>query len=199
MAPKTTTRPTPATTTTTTIHVTNAQLKELIDQGVADALAARDADRSRNGDDSHNSGAGSRRIERTILALTWWNTHVKTVGHDATYGIGLVVREIFLRRSDNIEEYVGENKRKQDNNQQQQPQNKRQNTGRAYAAGTGEKKLYGGSKPLCPKSPANANTANNQRGTGTGQKPTCYECGAQGHFKRECPKLKNNKNRGNTS
>ncbi|GJU27767.1 putative reverse transcriptase domain-containing protein [Tanacetum coccineum] len=27
------------------------------------------------------------------------------------------------------------------------------------------------------------------------QKPTCYECGAQGHFKRDCPKLKN-KNHG---
>ncbi|GJV40530.1 putative reverse transcriptase domain-containing protein [Tanacetum coccineum] len=37
----------------------------------------------------------------------------------------------------------------------------------------------------------------NQRGTGSGQKPTCFECGVQGHFKRECPKLKNNKNRGN--
>ncbi|GKE84422.1 putative reverse transcriptase domain-containing protein, partial [Tanacetum coccineum] len=106
---------------------------------------------------------------------------------------------------------------------QKKQQNKRQNTGRAYTAGTGEKKQYGGSKPLCSKcnyhhdgpcaprchkcnkvghlacdyrSTTNANNANNQRGTGSGQKPTCYECGVQGHFKRDCPKLKNN-NRGN--
>ncbi|GKD17600.1 putative reverse transcriptase domain-containing protein, partial [Tanacetum coccineum] len=46
-------------------------------------------------------------------------------------------------------------------------------------------------------STANANNANNQKGTGSGQKPTCYECGVQRHFKRECPKLKNNNNRGN--
>ncbi|GJX78643.1 putative reverse transcriptase domain-containing protein [Tanacetum coccineum] len=93
----------------------------------------------------------------------------------------------------------------------------------AYVVGSGEKKPYGGSKPLCSKcnyhhdgpcapkcykcnrvgdlardckSHANANTTNNQRGNGAGQKATCYKYGAQGHFKRECPKLKNN-NQGN--
>ncbi|GJZ88882.1 hypothetical protein Tco_0660664 [Tanacetum coccineum] len=60
MAPKRATRSTPAITTTTTF-VTNAQLKALIDQGVADALATRDTDRSMNVDDNHNSGTGVRR------------------------------------------------------------------------------------------------------------------------------------------
>nr|GFA48952.1 hypothetical protein [Tanacetum cinerariifolium] len=44
---------------------------------------------------------------------------------------------------------------------------------------------------------ANTNNDNNQRGTGSGQKSGCYECGVQGHFKRECTKLKNNNNHGN--
>ncbi|GJW46825.1 putative reverse transcriptase domain-containing protein [Tanacetum coccineum] len=36
-----------------------------------------------------------------------------------------------------------------------------------------------------------------RKGTGAGQKATCFERRAHGHFKRECPKLKNN-NRGNS-
>ncbi|GJT56120.1 alkaline ceramidase-like protein [Tanacetum coccineum] len=60
-----------ATTTTTTTPVTNAQLKALIGQGVVDALAARDADRSRNGDGNHNSGTGSRRTEQTARECTY--------------------------------------------------------------------------------------------------------------------------------
>nr|GFC26045.1 putative reverse transcriptase domain-containing protein [Tanacetum cinerariifolium] len=44
---------------------------------------------------------------------------------------------------------------------------------------------------------ANTNNANNQRGIGLGQKSTYYECGVQGHFRKECPKLKNNNNHGN--
>nr|GEX60503.1 hypothetical protein [Tanacetum cinerariifolium] len=65
-------------------------------------------------------------------------------------------------------------------NIQNQQRNKRQNTGMAYTAGN----------------PTNGNAANKQRGTRTGQEVTCFKCEAQGHFKRECLKLKNN-NRGN--
>ncbi|GJT52913.1 putative reverse transcriptase domain-containing protein [Tanacetum coccineum] len=123
-------------------------------------------------------------------------------------------------------ERQAERKRKYDdlskNNQNQQ--NKRQNTGQAYTAGNSDRKPYAGSKPLCSKCnynhegpcpprcnnckkvghlakdcrsrPANANNNNrnnnnnNQKGNGF------YECEAQGHFKRNCPKLRNN-DRGN--
>ncbi|GJW02250.1 reverse transcriptase domain-containing protein [Tanacetum coccineum] len=71
MAPKRATKATPATETTTTTSVTNAQLKALINQGVADALAARNADRSMNGYDSHNSGTSVRRTERVARECTY--------------------------------------------------------------------------------------------------------------------------------
>nr|GEV21799.1 putative reverse transcriptase domain-containing protein [Tanacetum cinerariifolium] len=62
MAPKKrTTRATPANATTLTTSLTNAQLQALFDRGVATALAERDADRSRNGDNINDSGTGGRR------------------------------------------------------------------------------------------------------------------------------------------
>nr|GEZ58465.1 hypothetical protein [Tanacetum cinerariifolium] len=66
MAPKKrTTRATPATATTPTTTITNAQLHALIDRGVVAALAERDADRSRNGYKSNDSGTGGRRQMNT--------------------------------------------------------------------------------------------------------------------------------------
>nr|GEY63072.1 putative reverse transcriptase domain-containing protein [Tanacetum cinerariifolium] len=64
MSPKRSTRFNPGTTpvttpSTTATSVTNAQLQAMINEGVNAALAARDA--TRNGDDSHTSGTGTRR------------------------------------------------------------------------------------------------------------------------------------------
>ncbi|GJR35040.1 putative reverse transcriptase domain-containing protein [Tanacetum coccineum] len=341
MAPKRATRSNIALETTNITSVTNAQLQAMINQGVTAALAARDADRNTNDDDSHISGAGVRRTERTTrectytdflkcqplnfkgtegvaglsqwfermefvfhisnctienqvkfatctlhsVALTWWNTHVKTVGHDAAYcmpwktlmkmmtgiycprnkikkleieiwdlkvkgtnltsytqrfqELALLCGRMFPKESDKIEKYVGglpdmihgsvvvsKPKTMQDAVEiaTELMDKKIRTFVERQTKRSGEKKPYGGSKPLCAKcnyhhdglcapkchkcnrvghlarncrSTANANTANNQKGTRSGQKPTCYECGVQGHFKRECPKLKNNNNRGN--
>nr|GFA97297.1 hypothetical protein [Tanacetum cinerariifolium] len=71
MAPKRTTRSTAYQETINTTSVTNAQLQVMINQGVTAALAARDALRSTNGDDSHNSGMGVRRTERATRECTY--------------------------------------------------------------------------------------------------------------------------------
>ncbi|GJR67287.1 hypothetical protein Tco_0013352 [Tanacetum coccineum] len=333
MAPKRTTRSTPTTTTTTT-PITNAQLKALIDQGVVDALAARDADKSMNGDDSHNSGTGVKRIERvarectypafmkcqplnfkgtevvveltqwfekmetvfrisncsvenqikfstcTLLgsALTWWNSHFRTVGHDVAYAmtwtdlkkkmtdkycprseikklevemrnlkvkgtdvigynqrfqeLALLCVRMFPEELDKIERYVGglpdmihrsvvasKPKTMQEAIEMATKlMDKKictfQVVAISYTAGSGERKEYVGTLPLCNKCKFHHNgqciikCANCKRvghltrdctspaATNNQRNPTCYECGNQGHYRSDCPKLKN-QNHGN--
>nr|GEY13625.1 putative reverse transcriptase domain-containing protein [Tanacetum cinerariifolium] len=79
--------------------------------------------------------------------------------------------ELMDKKINTWAECSANNKRKSNDttrNNHQQP-NKRQNTGRAYAAGNGDRRAYKGPRPLCTK----------------------------WHFKKEYPKLKNNNNRGN--
>ncbi|GKA74325.1 putative reverse transcriptase domain-containing protein [Tanacetum coccineum] len=79
------------------------------------------------------------------------------------------------------------------NNQNQQQPFKRHNVAPDYTTWPGEKKPYGGSKPLSLTAAAN----NNQRAQGANQRVlTCFECRALGHFKNNYPKLRN-KNQGN--
>ncbi|GKE54465.1 reverse transcriptase domain-containing protein [Tanacetum coccineum] len=73
------------------------------------------------------------------------------------------------------------NKRKLDdnsrNNQNQQQPFKKQNVSRAYTVGPGEKKMYGGSKPLCPK----CNYHHDER-----RAPRCNNCKKVGHLAHDC-------------
>ncbi|GJS31118.1 putative reverse transcriptase domain-containing protein [Tanacetum coccineum] len=65
------TRQSHATTYTNTTTVTNAQLQALIDQGIAAALAKRDASRSRDGDNSHGTEG--------VVGLTQWAEKMESV------------------------------------------------------------------------------------------------------------------------
>ncbi|GJR93534.1 putative reverse transcriptase domain-containing protein [Tanacetum coccineum] len=203
----------------------------MINQGVTAPFAARDADRNTNDDDSHISGAGVRRTERTARECTYTNfLKCQPLNFKVTEGfsglsqwfermesvstsvivqnwlccagecfpknlvklknmlvVDMIHGSIVASKPKTMQDAVEiatelidkkirtfvvcqiESKRKFEDtsrntqNQQQQQQNKR--------------------------STANANNANNQKGTGSGQKPTCYECGVQGH-KRNVQSLK---------
>ncbi|GJV70909.1 putative reverse transcriptase domain-containing protein [Tanacetum coccineum] len=134
--------------------------------------------------------------------------------------------ELMDQKIRSLADNQAKNKRKFDdtsrNNHNQHQPFKRHNVARAYTVGLGENKVYGGSKPLYPKcnyhhdgqyAPKCTNykrtghlaqdyrsqpaTTKNQRPPRANQRVlTCFECGAQGHYKRDYPKLKN-KNQGN--
>nr|GFC04468.1 hypothetical protein [Tanacetum cinerariifolium] len=183
-------------------------------------------------------------------ALTWWNSHKRTIGVDAAYAMKMVPDE-----EDRVERFIGglpdnfqgnviaanparlqdairianqlsdENKRRMESNPRdnrgQQPPFKRQNaTGqnvtRAYTVGNNERKGYVGSLPYCSKCKLHHEglctircenckkvghqtrdcrvTVNpNTQGAAVGnqQGVVCYECGRPGHFRKDCPKLRN--------
>ncbi|GJZ95401.1 putative reverse transcriptase domain-containing protein [Tanacetum coccineum] len=131
------------------------------------------------------------RNEMKKLEAELWN--LKVIGTDVVkynqrfQELALLCVRMFPEEADKIERYVG-------GIATTEPWNiggiKAKYNARGFEMAT---ELYG----TC-ESVRNVNNNNNQKGTGSGQKPTCFECGAQGHFKKECPRLKNNKgNRGN--
>nr|GEV78577.1 putative reverse transcriptase domain-containing protein [Tanacetum cinerariifolium] len=279
MAPKKrTTRATPTTATIPTTTITNAQLHALINRGVAAALAERDANRSRNGDNSNDLGTGGRRQMTTprecsytdflkavrqdvAYSMPWaalkglitdkycprgeiqkleseyWNLKVKGVDllnyNHRFQELALMCDRVFPEESTKVERYIGglpdmihgsvkaskpqsmqeviefstemmdkkmlthaerqvEHKRKFDdtsrNTQHQQQPPKRNNVARAYTAGQGDRKPYGGTKPLCPKC--------NYHHDGPCA-PKCTNCKKIGHLACDCkgrPATNNNNN-----
>nr|GEV25618.1 putative reverse transcriptase domain-containing protein [Tanacetum cinerariifolium] len=117
----------------TTTPMSDVAIKELVAQTMADALAEHEANRSRNGDDSHDSGTGNRRIERTTRECTYsdflkcqpfnfkseikkleieiWNLKVKGTDVESytqrLQELALMCGRMFPEESDQVEKYVG--------------------------------------------------------------------------------------------
>nr|GFB66779.1 hypothetical protein [Tanacetum cinerariifolium] len=256
----------------------------MIDQGVTSALAARDALKSTNGDDSHNSGTCVRRTERAarectytdflkcqplpfkgtegVASLSQWCERMESVFHISncaaenqvkfatctlhsfaliwwnTHELALLCGRMFSEESDKIEKYVEglpdmihgsvvasksktmqeaieiatelmhkkirtfderetASKRKFKNTSRNtQTNNNTRTRGRTPAEFTSQHPVKRSNMGDLDPYVLNA-IITTMRGTGSGQKSACYECRVQGHFKRECPKLKNNNNHGN--
>ncbi|GJX57656.1 hypothetical protein Tco_0287553 [Tanacetum coccineum] len=141
----------------------------------------------------------NRAVHDELLTYRAENSHIKTIGHDAAYGMPwktlkkMMTEKYYCPKEQNkkleielingVQNMSGglldhgisgksENKKKLDdnsrNNQNQQQSFKKQNVARAYTTGPGEKKVYGESKPLCPK-------CNYQNHDGTCA-PKCNNC-----------------------
>nr|GEY95286.1 reverse transcriptase domain-containing protein [Tanacetum cinerariifolium] len=135
MAPRRTTKPTTDQETVNATTVTNAQLHAMIDQGVTAALAARDALRSTNGDDSHNSGIGT--VGHEAAYDMTWKTFMKmmTDKYCPRNEIRKLEMELWELKVRTFAERETASKRKFENtsrntqSQQRQQSNNRQNTG----------------------------------------------------------------------
>ncbi|GKA05714.1 hypothetical protein Tco_0684834 [Tanacetum coccineum] len=109
-------------TTTTIAPMTNATIKQLIAQGVADALAEIKVNRtSRNGDDNHDSGTDSRRTERAA--------------HECTYSDFLKCQPLNFKGTEGVGHFKRDCPKLKNNNRGNQAGNGRA-TVRAYVVGT---------------------------------------------------------------
>ncbi|GJW74656.1 reverse transcriptase domain-containing protein [Tanacetum coccineum] len=174
-------------------------------------------------------------------ALTWWNSHVRTVTDVVGYihrfkELALLCSRMVPEEEDRVEMYIlGLPDSIQGNVTFAGPVRLQdviklanslmdQKVPRAYTTGPSEKREYAGTLPLCNKCKLHHNgpytmkcvnckrvgyltrdcrvptTTANQRALMANQRNTvtCYECGKQGHYKSDFPKLKNQNRRNAT-
>ncbi|GKA12579.1 putative reverse transcriptase domain-containing protein [Tanacetum coccineum] len=182
-----------ATITTTTTPMTDAQFKALIAQGVADALAERDADRSRNSDDIHDSGSDGRRrmpvarelVRKDGICLSYQQLYSR-ISNQVFYlyspgnalmwwnsHVKTVVHDVAYVKGTDVESYS------------ERFQELALMCSRMFPKELDEVEKYVGGLPDIIQ------------GSVMASKPKKMACGKEtGHFKSNCPKLKN-KNQGN--
>nr|GEU89835.1 reverse transcriptase domain-containing protein [Tanacetum cinerariifolium] len=187
----------------TTTHMSAATIKALVARSVADALAEHEANRSRNGDENHNSRSGERRQELALMCGRMFPEETDQVKKYVGGLVDMIQGSVMASKPKTMQEAIkipndlmdqkvrtfaerqAENKRKLDNNSNdnntQQPP-KKQNVARAYSAWPSEKKEYIRTLSLC----------NNYKFHNNGSCTVkCANFNIVGHYKSDCPKLKN--------
>nr|GEX98622.1 hypothetical protein [Tanacetum cinerariifolium] len=160
----------------------------------------------------------------SFCALTWWDSHKRTIRADAAFALSwkelmklmaerfqeltMIFTKMVPEEEDQVEKFIGglldniqgnvfaaEPRRLQDarDNRRQQPPFKRPNVGgqnvaRAIMAGNNKRKPYNGPLPLCNKCKLH------HEGPCT-RAVTCFECGRQGYYRSDGPKLKDQNRR----
>ncbi|GJW59781.1 putative reverse transcriptase domain-containing protein [Tanacetum coccineum] len=215
------TRTTPTTATaTTTTPMTDAAIRALIAQGVDDSLGTEGVVGLTRWFERMNfvfhisNCAVENQVKFTTctlhgIALTWWNTYVKTIGHDAAYGmpwktlmkmmtanytqrfqeLALMSRRMFPEYSDVLEKYVGGLPDViQGNVMSTKPKTMEEAVEMANnlidqkLSGPSEKREYSESLPKCSK----CNYHHNGPCV-----PKCHKCNKVGHLARDCRSSRN--------
>nr|GEW11962.1 putative reverse transcriptase domain-containing protein [Tanacetum cinerariifolium] len=136
------------------------------------------------------------------VALTWWNGHVRTLGHDAAYAMtwGTLKKKLTEKYCPKGDKYIsGLPDNIHGNIMSERPKTLDETIKlandlmdqklRTYAERQNDNKRKDGHATHDCR--VNVNNNNNNRVQSTG---TCFECRERGHFKKNCLKLKNNGN-----
>ncbi|GJR74495.1 putative reverse transcriptase domain-containing protein [Tanacetum coccineum] len=189
--------------------MTTTSIERLVNQRVADALAAQEANQNNgngneNVNDNVNGNENENHEEENVNIRGNARGVAPTIGIDEAYEMSwkdlmkLMIEDAIKMANSLIDQKVrvyasrnAKNKRKLENNPQdnrvQQLPFKRQNVARAYTAGNNEKKGYAGILPYCNKCKLLHEGQCTVR---------CGNCKRHGHIRSECLKLKN-QNHGN--
>ncbi|GJU21898.1 putative reverse transcriptase domain-containing protein [Tanacetum coccineum] len=181
--------------TITRSGMTPEAIEELVNRRVEEALAAHEEARAANALEAENSSQNGSDGEMEMVEMEMVKMRMVEISR-----VDYDVHQDVLEEEDRVEKFIGglpdniQGNINQRDNRGQQPPFKRQNVRGPCIVRCGKCNKVGHLTHDCK---VTNSTTSTQRGQIVNQRVfTCFECGRQGDFRSDCPKLKD-QNRGN--